>query len=88
MLVKFNPSVPSPDPVLAVTVQIAPLPVTPVTAGVPPSPVFTTAKLPEATPLTLSLNVTVHWTLKAFVGEEVTRLIEVTVGAVRSMVYT
>ena len=85
-LVRFRPSDPDPDPVDAVTVRVAPLPVTPVIAGVPPKPLLTSVKLfEEFPPVTGSLNVTVHDTLDEFVGEAATRLIELTVGGVLSL---
>ena len=49
-------------------------------------PVFTRVKSAILTPVTISLNVTVHETLVAFVGLEVTRTIEDTVGTVLSIV--
>ena len=67
-------------PVLAVTVQVVPLPVTVVIAGVPPSPVFTSEKSPESTPVTDSLNVTVQLTLEALDGSVLARLMVLTVG--------
>ena len=48
------------------------------------TPVVASEKSPVPTPVTLSLNVTVHETLVAFVGLDVTRLIDKTVGAVLS----
>jgi hypothetical protein len=76
----FNPSVPLPVPVLAVTVRVAPLPVTEVIAGVPPSPEFTSLKLLLLIPVTLALNVTVQETLDALVGLAPATLIDKTVG--------
>jgi hypothetical protein len=78
----FSPSVPLPVPVLAVTVQVVPPPLTPVIAGVPPSPTLTGTKLPLLTPVTLVLNITVQETLAALVGLAAARLIEVTEGKV------
>ena len=78
---RFRPSVPLPEPVLAVTVRVAPLPVTPVIAGVPPRPLFASAKSLGSTPVTGSLNVTVQLTLEAFVGFASARPIDETVGA-------
>ena len=76
-----------PVPVDAVSVYVAPDPVTPVTAGDPVSPTGTSEKFPPpaATPVTGSLKVTVHDTDVKFVGEGLARLIESTVGAVRSI---
>src|SRR5205814_2176116 len=48
-------------------------------------PVFARLKSAVLTPVTLSLNVTVHWTLAAFVGL-VPSVIDETVGAVPSHV--
>ncbi|OIQ66091.1 hypothetical protein GALL_523440 [mine drainage metagenome] len=79
LLTIFNPSVPLPLPVLAVTVQVVPLPVTPVMAGVPLNPPLTSAKLLLATPLTLALKVTVQDTLAALVGLVLAVLIDWTV---------
>src|SRR5690349_16047804 len=88
-VVRLRPSVPSPVPSEAVTVQVVPLPVTFVIDGVPPRPLNgTSVKLPEATPLTLSENVTVHESEFAFVELAAARLTEEMVGAVRSKVYT
>ena len=66
--------------------QVVPLPLTLLMAGVPPRPLGTRLKCPRATPVTLSLKVTVHETEELFVGVAEARLIEVTVGAVRSIV--
>src|SRR5215218_4089527 len=80
---RFRPSVPLPVPVDAVTVRVAPEPVTLVIDG-DVRPEFASAKSAASTPVTLSLNVTVQLTLDAFVGLEPARLIETTVGAVAS----
>ena len=85
---RLSPSVPLPVPVLAVTVYVMPLPDTPVIAGAPPNPGAANAKSDASTPVTVSLNVTVHVTLDAFDGFAAARVIEVTVGGVRSIVYT
>ncbi len=70
------------EPVEAVTVRVAPEPETPVTDGVPVMPPpCCSEKLPVATPVTDSLNVTVQETEQAFVGAADTRAIEETVGA-------
>ena len=74
-----------PAPVLAVTVQVVPEPLTRVIAGEPVRPLEMRLKLPATTPVTASLNVTVHWTDARVVGVVLTRLIETTVGAVVSM---
>src|SRR5262245_11435751 len=84
----FKPSVPLPEPVDAVTVRVVPDPGTLVIAGEPPSPAFANAKSVLSTPVTDSLNVTVQSTDAAFEGVEPTRTMELTVGAVRSSVYT
>jgi hypothetical protein len=78
----FRPSVPFPLPVLAVTVHVAvgAMPDTDVIAGEPVNPVFTTEKFDASTPLTGSLNVTVHETLDAAVGDEPASAIDVNVG--------
>ena len=82
---RFSPRVPDPVPVDAVTVKlalsVAAFGVTFVIAGVPPSPLLTSEKSLGSTPFTASLNVTVHCTEAAFVGDGPARLIEVTVGA-------
>jgi hypothetical protein len=86
LLLKLSPKLPSPLPVAAVTVYVAPLPLKPVTET-PVSPVPTTrAKLLWATFVTDSLNVTVQETLEAFVGDDPARVIDDTVGAVVSIV--
>jgi len=72
---------------LPVTVQVVPEPVVDVML-VPARPVFASAKSAVSTPVTLSLNVTVHCTLAAFVGDAPTRAIETTVGTVLSIVIT
>jgi len=82
---RFKPTVPSPDPVLTVTVRELPLPVTPVIEA-PVTPLVTSAKSPVSTPVTVSLKVTVNCTLPRFEGVAVARLIEETVGAVLSIV--
>ena len=58
----FSPSVPTPVPTLAVTVQLVPLPVTEVMAE-PLRPVGTSVKAAALTPATLRLNVTFHDTV-------------------------
>ena len=87
-LTRFRPRVPSPVPVLAVTVHCVagtpPTAVTPVMAGVPPSPLFTRVKLLLVRPLVASAKVTVHETEPALVGLEPLRLIEETVVSGRS----
>ena len=84
---RLSPSVPSPVPVLVVTVYEAPVPVT-LVKDAPVMPVGASAKSAVSTPVTLSLKVTVHCTLAALVGVLPTRLIELTVGAVLSIVKT
>ncbi len=83
---RFSPSVPSPDPVDELTVYAVPEPVTPVRLAVA-SPTFASAKSPVSTPDTASLNVTVHETFGAFVGEVPTRVIDATEGFVASMTH-
>src|SRR5438874_717388 len=83
---RFRPRVPSPDPVVAVTLQVLPLPVTLPTDPPVTESVRARAKSPASTPVTGSLNVTVHETLPAFVGlaAPTRRLMEETVGGVAS----
>jgi hypothetical protein len=50
-------------------------------------PVEASAKSLASTPVTDSLNVTVQETLVALVGDEMSRLIEETLGGVLSIVY-
>src|SRR3954464_10441281 len=83
--VRLTPSVPEPVPVEAVTVQIAPLPVT-LLMDAPATPVAASVKSFASTPLTCSENVTVQDTDAAFVGELPLRASEDTVGAVVSLV--
>src|SRR5581483_3921024 len=83
---RFSPRVPSPLPVFAVTVHVVPLPLTPVTCGVVTPPPAASWKSVASTPVTASLKVTVQETLVAFDGVEPTRLIELTVGGVLSIV--
>jgi hypothetical protein len=66
--------------VLAVTVHVVPLPLTPVIAGVPPSPELTSVKLLLFTPVTLVLNVTVQETADALLGVALAVLMKVTAG--------
>src|SRR5215218_2702723 len=77
--------VPLPAPVATVTVQVVPEPTVAVMLG-PVSPVLARTKSVLSTPVTLSLKVTVHCTLVAFVGDAPTRLIDTTVGAALSIV--
>ena len=65
---RFRPSVPLPVPVFAVTVYWLPLPLTLVIVAPVTAPVVARAKSEASTPVTLSLNTTVHDTLAAFVG--------------------
>jgi hypothetical protein len=76
----LSPSVPLPVPVLAVTVQVVPLPLTPVIVGAPLSPELTSVKLPVLTPDTLVLKVTIQEMLANVVGVGLARSIEDTVG--------
>jgi len=66
-LLWLRPRVPEPEPVLAVTVQVVPEPVTFVIAGCPKS-TGTKLKAVAETPVTDSLKVTVQVTLTALVG--------------------
>ena len=84
MSTRFRPSVPLPVPVFAVTVYWLPLPLTVVIVAPVTAPVVARAKSEASTPVTLSLNSTVHDTLAAFVGVVPTRLIDCTVGAIVS----
>ena len=55
-------------PVLAVTVRVAPVPVTPVIGWAPPRPVLAKREVAGVHVVTDSLNVTVQLTLAALVG--------------------
>ena len=81
----FSPSVPEPEPVEAVTVQVAVFElltgVTPVIVGVPPRPPLTRTKFAAVRPVTGSVNVTVHDTLAALVGLGPARAMLCTSGA-------
>ena len=79
----LRPSVPSPEPVDAVTVYDVPDPLTPV-IDVPERPAPVRAKSVASTPVTVSLNVTVQRTDEALVGVASRRVIPVTDGDVRS----
>lgn len=94
LLVRFNPIEPLSDPVvpvvLAVTVYTAPLPDSPeIDGAVPKTLLVTNPKSPATTPVTGSLNVTVHEGGPVFVGffAPAARLIELTVGGVVSTVH-
>src|SRR5438132_1007357 len=82
---RSRPPVPLPVSLPAATVQVVPLPVTELMDG-PLRPVLTSEKSVESTPLTLSLNVMVQLRLEALEGDDETRLIDETVGAVVSSV--
>ena len=83
--VRLRPSVPPPDPVVTVTVRVAPVPATEVIeAPVRPLP-LARVKLALVTPTTLSENVTSHETLAAEVGVGSTRLMLTIAGGVLSM---
>ena len=82
---RLRPSVPLPVPLLALTVYVVPLPVTPV-IDVPVTPLATSAKSPASTPVTASEKVTVQLTEAAAVDAGPMRLMETTVGADLSMV--
>ena len=82
VLLKSRRIVPSPVPVLTVTVRVLPEPeIVPI--EVPVTPVLVREKLPAATPVTDSLKVTRKVMLAALVGV-VVGAIELTVGAVVS----
>jgi hypothetical protein len=67
LLVRFNPSVPDPVPVFAVTVHTVPLPVTPEIDG-PVNPTFANVKFDEVSPVTEALNSISQLTDAALVG--------------------
>jgi hypothetical protein len=77
---KLRRSCPSPVPVLAVTVLVIPLPVTPASAA-PLGPVDARLKFACPTPVTFSEKRTVHVTVDALVGLATAVLMELTVGA-------
>ncbi|MBV6465970.1 MAG: hypothetical protein PGMFKBFP_01267 [Anaerolineales bacterium] len=79
--------VPSPVPVLTVTVYVAPEPLT-LAMDAPVTPLVVKSKSPTSTPVTASEKVTVKFTLAALVGLASARKMEVTVGAVLSIVYS
>jgi len=79
-LLRSSRIVPEPEPVLTVTVLVVPEPDMPLTEA-PLTPVVLREKLPVATPVTDSLNVTVKFIDAALVGV-VVGTIEVTVGAI------
>ena len=81
----MSPSEPLPLPLFTVTVQVAPVPVTPLIEA-PLTPVGTSAKSEAPTPVTGSEKVTVQSTDGAPVGDVLARLIETTVGASLSIV--
>jgi hypothetical protein len=78
---------PSPETGLTVTVTV--VPEVELTDAIVPVAVevFVNTKSPTSRLFTFSLNATVNCNDVAFVGVAVTRLIEVTVGAVWSIVY-
>ena len=82
--VRFSPSVPPTDPVLTVTVRVAPVPAIDVIDV--PGAVPTSVKLLAVTPVTGSENVTVKPTLAALMGVASTSVIAVTEGGVLSIV--
>ena len=82
--VRLRPSVPLPEPLLAETVYVVPLPVTPV-MDAQVTPLATSAKSVVSTPVTDSEKVTVQLTDAAAVVALPTRLMETTVGAFLSM---
>ena len=83
----FRPSVPTPVPTVAVTVQLVPLPVTEVMAE-PVSPVAARLKAVASTPVTLRLKLTFQETLPvtAVWVQEVAQVMAVT--TVAGVVYT
>ena len=83
--VRSSLMVPSPDPVLTVTVRVLvpSEPVMPVTDAPVTAPVVVRVKLPVATPFTASAKVTVKSTVAALVTT-LTGKMELTVGAVSS----
>jgi len=74
--------------VLTVTVYVAPESLTLVIEAPEMLPVAVRAKSPASTPVTASEKVTVKFTLAALVGLASARKMEVTVGAVLSIVYS
>ena len=80
----FRPRVPSPAPVLAVTVQVALAPVPEVSLtlviAAPVMPLGTRAKWLADRPVTAALKVTVHVTLAALVGLGSARVMDSAVG--------
>ena len=79
--------VPEPEPLLTVTVRVAPLPLTPVTAAPERLPLGTVrAKSSLSTPVTGLEKVTVKLRLAAALGLAEARVMEETWGGVRSMV--
>src|ERR1044071_1259077 len=78
LLTKSRRIVPSPLPVLTLTVY-GPLPVTPL-IDAPLTPVVVSVKSPVSRPLTLSPNETVKLTDVAFVGFVLARVIDCTAG--------
>src|SRR4249919_1205774 len=82
---RLSPRVPPPpDPVVAVTVRVAPLPATEViVAPARPTP-LAKVKLLLVTPVTASENVTRNWTVAALVGLGSNLLMLTTVGGILS----
>jgi len=81
---RLSPSVPVPLPVLAVTVQVVPLPVTPVIEAPVTLPPGTNRKSAASTPVMLWSKVTVQSTeVFGLVGLTLARLIDKTVGGGR-----
>src|SRR5262249_42962238 len=82
-LTRLRRRVASPGRAFAVTVYVVPEPDTPVIAGIPPTP-LARPKSVGSTPVTDSLNVTVQWTTEAVDGLASARLMDTTVGEMRS----
>jgi hypothetical protein len=74
MLVRFNPNVPLPETVFAVTVHVVP---EPVTLEIEPTvPVFTKLKFEAVSPVSAAAKVTVQLTVEALVDAVPARAIE------------
>ena len=80
---KFSPSVPSPATEFTVTVTVVPL-AAETLAIVPDVPLVASTKSPVSISVTFASNVTVNWTLSAFVGSLSVKPIDCTVGTVVS----
>ncbi len=78
-LVRFSPSVPEPVPVLAVTVQLVPEPLTLVMEAPARLPPATRVKLEALKPVTGALKVTSQLSELALVGLALLRVMEATI---------